>query len=92
MSQLVGSDSHQETGRGCFISCIGLGLRGSKSKVGRSRMNREIHVRFWGGLEVKFLRSTRCGKNDGCQNIQISTGQRVYSQIAAMPVISSDVS
>ena len=25
----------------------------------RSRMNREVHVRFCGGLEVKFLRSTR---------------------------------
>jgi len=32
-------------------------------------MNREIHVRFWGGLEVKFLRSTRraprCCTEDG---------------------------
>ena len=27
--------------------------------AGRSRMNREVHVRFCGGLEVKFLRSTR---------------------------------
>ena len=25
----------------------------------RSRMNREVHVRICGGLEVKFLRSTR---------------------------------
>ena len=25
-------------------------------------MNREIHVRFWGGLEVKLLRSTRLYK------------------------------
>ena len=27
--------------------------------AGRSRMNREIHVRICGGLEVRFLRSTR---------------------------------
>jgi len=27
--------------------------------AGTSRMNREVHVRFCGGLEVKFLRSTR---------------------------------
>ena len=27
--------------------------------AGTSRMNREIHVRFCGRLEVKFLRSTR---------------------------------
>ena len=26
--------------------------------AGTSRMNREVHVRFCGGLEVKFLRST----------------------------------
>jgi len=28
-------------------------------RAGTSRMNREIHVRICGGLEVKFLRSTR---------------------------------
>jgi hypothetical protein len=27
--------------------------------AGRSRMNREVHVRICGGLEVRFLRSTR---------------------------------
>ena len=27
--------------------------------AGRSRMSREIHVRICGGLEVRFLRSTR---------------------------------
>jgi len=39
--------------------CVGLRPRGFKRMVGMSRMNREIHVRFCGGLEVKFLRSTR---------------------------------
>ena len=27
--------------------------------AGTSRMNREVHIRNCGGLEVKFLRSTR---------------------------------
>ena len=31
------------------------------SKAGTSRMNREVHVRFCGGLVVRFLRSTRRG-------------------------------
>ena len=30
----------------------------------RSRMNREVHVRCCGGLEVKFLRSTRLQSPD----------------------------
>jgi hypothetical protein len=33
----------------------------------RSRMNREVHVRFCGGLEVKFLRSTRLQSMDNEQ-------------------------
>jgi len=32
--------------------------------AGTSRMNREIHVRNCGGLEVKFLRSTRQMSSD----------------------------
>ena len=35
-------------------------------------MNREIHVRFWGGLEVKFLRSTRLYDFSWIWNLQIS--------------------
>ena len=42
-----------------FFFCVGLKPRGFKRMAGRSRMNREVHVRNWGGLEVKFLRSTR---------------------------------
>jgi hypothetical protein len=38
---------------------VGLKPRGFKRIADRSRMNREVHVRFCGGLEVKFLRSTR---------------------------------
>ncbi|UCD32820.1 MAG: hypothetical protein JSV38_02735, partial [Desulfobacterales bacterium] len=39
--------------------CVGLKLKGFKRMADRSRMNREVHVRFCGGLEVRFLRSTR---------------------------------
>ena len=39
--------------------CVGLRPRGFMRMAGTSRMNREAHVRFCGGLEVKFLRSTR---------------------------------
>jgi hypothetical protein len=39
--------------------CVGVGPRGFTRKARTSRMNREIHVRICGGLEVRFLRSTR---------------------------------
>jgi hypothetical protein len=42
---------------------VGLKPRGFKRMADRSRMNREVHVRFCGGLEVKFLRSTRLGNS-----------------------------
>jgi hypothetical protein len=42
-----------------FFFCVGLKPRGFKRMAGRSRMNREVHVRFCGGLEVRLLRSTR---------------------------------
>jgi len=48
-------------------------------------MNREIHVRFWGGLEVKFLRSTRL-KMAG------SKRKRLFLEKRSQMVISSDVS
>ena len=38
---------------------VGLPLRGGARMAGMSRMSREAHVRICGGLEVKFLRSTR---------------------------------
>src|SRR5262245_38667182 len=31
-----------------------------------SRMNREVHVRFWERAEVKFLRATRHSRRFGC--------------------------
>ena len=58
MSQFKGSFSQPEMG-GALSLCVGLKLRGFKRKADRSRMSREIHVRICGGLEVKFLRSTR---------------------------------
>ena len=61
MSQLVGCGSQPGNWVELSTSCIGSESRGSKSKAGRSRMNREIHVRICGGLEVKLLRSTRRG-------------------------------
>jgi hypothetical protein len=39
--------------------CVGVKPRGFTRKARTSRMNREIHVRICGGLEVRFLRSTR---------------------------------
>ncbi len=38
---------------------VGLLSRGGEGMADRSRMNREIHVRICGGLEVRVLRSTR---------------------------------
>jgi hypothetical protein len=38
---------------------VGLLSKGGEGMAGRSRMNREAHVRICGGLEVRFLRSTR---------------------------------
>ena len=38
---------------------VGLRPRGFKRRAGTSRMSREAHVRICGGLEVRFLRSTR---------------------------------
>jgi len=38
---------------------VGLPPRGGARMAGTSRMSREAHVRICGGLEVRFLRSTR---------------------------------
>ena len=46
-------------GRSWIPCCVGLRPRGFKSKAGRSRMNREVHVRFCEGMGVKFPRATR---------------------------------
>ena len=59
MSQLEERFSQPEYWEELISFCVGLKLRGFKRMADRSRMNREVHVRFCGGLEVKFLRSTR---------------------------------
>jgi hypothetical protein len=66
MSQLEERFSQPEYWEELISFCVGLKLRGFKRMADRSRMNREVHVRCCGGLEVKFLRSTR---------LQISQGE-----------------
>ena len=44
---------------GALFLCVDLKSRGFKRMAGTSRMSREAHVRICGGLEVRFLRSTR---------------------------------
>jgi hypothetical protein len=39
--------------------CVGLRPRGLKRKSGRNRVNREVHARICGGLEVKSPPTTR---------------------------------
>jgi hypothetical protein len=62
MSQLEERFSQPEYWEELISFCVGLKLRGFKRMADRSRMNREVHVRICGGLEVKFLRSTRLHK------------------------------
>ena len=59
MSQLVERFSQPGYWEELISFNVGLKLRGFKRMADRSRMNREVHVRFWGVLEVKLLRSTR---------------------------------
>ena len=59
MSQLAISDSQPGDWEELEIFCVVLRPKGFKSMAGRSRMNREVHVRCCGGLDVRFLRSTR---------------------------------
>ncbi len=59
MSQLTGSGSQPGDWEELEIFCVGLRPRGFKRKAGRGCVNREIHARICGGLEVKFFRSTR---------------------------------
>lgn len=63
MSQLKGKTANQVTGRSRHL-CVASGSRGVEGTAGTSRMNREVHVRICGGLEVRFLWPTRqrCGK------------------------------
>jgi hypothetical protein len=58
MSQLNESMANQGTGRSPSL-CVAWRSRGLQGMAGTSRMNREVHVRFCGGLVVRFLRSTR---------------------------------
>ena len=46
-------------GRSWNTFWVGLKPRGFMRMAGRSRMNREVHVRFCEGLGVKFPRATR---------------------------------
>ena len=59
MSQLEERFSQPKYWEELISFCVGLKLRGFKRMADRSRMNREVHVRCCGGLEVKFLRSTQ---------------------------------
>ena len=61
MSQLEERFSQPKYWEELISFCVGLKLRGFKRMADRSRMNREVHVRCCGGLEVKFLRSTQLG-------------------------------
>ena len=65
MSQLEERFSQPKYWEELISFCVGLRPRGFKKKAGTSRMNREVHVRFCGGLEVKFLRSTRLTMRHG---------------------------
>ena len=58
MSQLTETMGQPVMG-GTHALCVGVRPRGFTRMAGTSRMNREVHVRNCGGLEVKFLRSTR---------------------------------
>ncbi len=68
MSQLTETMGQPVMG-GTHALCVGVRPRGFTRMAGTSRMNREVHVRNCGGLEVKFLRSTRLAlrscKGDG---------------------------
>jgi hypothetical protein len=59
MSQFIGSTGQPGDWEEPNRSMSACGLRGFKRKAGTSRMSREAHVRICGGLEVRFLRSTR---------------------------------
>ena len=72
MSQLVERFSQPEYWEELISFYVGLRLRGFKRMADRSRMNREVHVRCCGGLEVKFLRSTRLCTLAGLQIIKLS--------------------
>ena len=59
MSQLEERFSQPKYWEELISFCVGLKLRGFKRMADRSRMNREVQVRFCEGLEVRFLRSAR---------------------------------
>jgi len=59
MSQLAQRAGSTASAGGALFTGVGLPLRGGARMAGMSRMSREAHVRICGGLEVKFLRSTR---------------------------------
>jgi hypothetical protein len=59
MSQLEERFSQSEYWEELISFFVGLKLRGFKKMADRSRMNREVHVRFCEGLGVKFPWATR---------------------------------
>jgi hypothetical protein len=59
MSQLEERFSQPEYWEELISFFVGLKLRGFKKMADRSRMNREVHVRFCEGLGVKFPWATR---------------------------------
>jgi hypothetical protein len=59
MSQLAESGSQPGDWEELDTVCVGLKPRGFMRMAGRSRMNREVHVRLCEGLGVKFPRATR---------------------------------
>ena len=59
MSQLEERFSQPEYWEELISFFVGLKLRGFKKMADKSRMNREVHVRFCEGLGVKFPWATR---------------------------------
>ncbi len=58
---------------------VGLPPRGGSRMAGTSRMSREAHVRICGGLEVKFLRSTRPAASCRSPSYQLKVRFRVHT-------------
>ena len=78
MSQLVERFSQPGYWEELISFNVGLKPRGFKRMADRSRMNREVHVRFCGGLEVKFLRSTRLWDQGTRAMVEIAKSSTAY--------------
>jgi hypothetical protein len=59
MSQLAASDGQPGNWEEPGSFCVDFRPQGHKSRAGRSRMNREVHVWFCEGVGVKFPCATR---------------------------------